>query len=66
LGGKSWVYLQTDKEQFTRREVAGLRQAQGGWFVSPGLDAGQNIVVTGAQSILSEEFTSHAGAEEEE
>ncbi len=65
LGGKSWVYLQTDKEQFTRRAVENLRPTEAGWFVA-GLNEGQSVVVIGAQSLLSMEFTSHAGEEEEE
>lgn len=65
LGGLAWVYLKTGEGQFTRHAVGDLRSTDDGWFAA-GLHAGQDVVVTGAQALLSTEFTSHAGEEEEE
>jgi hypothetical protein len=65
LGGKTWIYVQTDKEQFTRRAVENLRPTQAGWFAD-GFGEGLNAVVIGGQALLSMEFTSQAGEEKEE
>lgn len=55
-GGKPWVYRQTGPGRFGRVEVAGYREHGGAWLVERGFAAGDRIVVTGAQSLLSEEF----------
>lgn len=55
-GGKSWVYLQHGGEAFVRREVAASEPLEQGWFVREGFSAGQVVVVSGAQLLLSEEF----------
>lgn len=65
LGGKTWVYLQTGKEQFTRHAVVGLRPTEAGWFAT-GIGEGKDAVIIGGQALLSMEFTSQAGEEEEE
>ncbi len=65
MGGKTWIYLKTEKNQFTRHAVDGLRPMAEGWFAS-GLHEGQDAVVVGGQALLSMEFTSQAGKEEEE
>lgn len=54
--GKAWVYVQTAKNQFVRREVPTDRPIDQGWFVSAGLSPNQPIIVQGAQQLLSEEF----------
>jgi hypothetical protein len=54
--GKGWVYVVNDKgESFTRREIPLDHAVENGWFVT-GLTADQQIVVTGAQVLLSEEL----------
>jgi hypothetical protein len=54
--GKPWVYRRTGGEEFARVEVVGQRDYGGGWFVERGLAAGESVVVTGGQMLLSEEF----------
>ena len=55
-GGKAWVYVQSGKERFTRREVATREEIDGGWFNDHGLEPGETVVVSGAQLLLSEEL----------
>jgi len=54
--GKPWVYRQADAETFIRTEVAAYREHGHAWFVDQGFSAGDRIVVTGGQMLLSEEF----------
>lgn len=55
--GKTWVYVQTAKDLFTRREVSLEDPTAEGWFARS-LSAGDRVVTTGAQTLLSEEFKS--------
>ena len=55
-GGKSWVYLKQSADAFLRREVAAGETLDEGWFVQKSFAAGQEVVVSGAQLLLSEEF----------
>ena len=62
--GKAWVYAQKDPTHFVRREVSTETPAGEGWFVSSGMSAGDRIVVSGAQTLLSEEFRSQIQGED--
>ncbi|HKQ46862.1 MAG TPA: HlyD family efflux transporter periplasmic adaptor subunit [Phycisphaerae bacterium] len=65
LEGGTWIYVKSGEQEFTRRAVNDLRPTEAGWFAA-GLDPDQIVVVTGAQALLSTEFTSRAVEEEEE
>jgi len=52
--GRGWAFVQTGNDTFTRREVALTRPTSDGWFVVEGFKPGENVVVTGAQVLLSE------------
>jgi hypothetical protein len=55
--GAGWVYvLNADSESFTRTKVDLDHPADNGWFVSKNVAAGDHVVVTGAQLLLSEEL----------
>jgi hypothetical protein len=54
--GLTWVYLQRAAGRFERVRVPTDRPAAGGWLVGGDLAAGDTVVVTGAQELLSEEF----------
>ncbi len=56
--GKGWVYVATGDDHFTRKEIALDRATENGWFVTNGVAAGDKLVITGAQSLLSEETES--------
>ena len=52
---RAWVYVQTGDTAFQRRELALDRPVGEGWFVTGGLAPKDRLVVTGAQTLLSEE-----------
>ncbi len=52
---RAWVYVQTGDTTFERRELALDQPVAGGWFVTSGLAPADRLVVTGAQTLLSEE-----------
>jgi hypothetical protein len=54
--GATWVYLQTNGTNFIRREVGLDRPLTDGWFVRRGVEEGDQVVVTGAQTVFSEEL----------
>jgi hypothetical protein len=55
--GKPWVYKKQDQESFVRVPINTENEINGGWFNhSKSLNAGDNLVVNGAQLLLSEEF----------
>lgn len=55
--GKGWVYvLGKTGETFTRKEISLDHATDAGWFVTNGITAGDHVVVTGAQTLLSVEF----------
>ncbi|MBI3664854.1 MAG: HlyD family efflux transporter periplasmic adaptor subunit [Acidobacteria bacterium] len=71
FAGRAWAYVQTDGEQFLRREVSVDRSTERGLFSRKGFSPGDRIVVVGAQLLLSEELkwqfrSAEEGVEEEE
>ncbi|MEW6025311.1 MAG: multidrug transporter [Pseudomonadota bacterium] len=61
--GKAWYYAQSTPDRFARRELAGAQPVDKGWFV-PGMPS-LNVVVRGAQTLLSEELRSQIQVGEE-
>jgi hypothetical protein len=57
-GDRAWAYVQIAPTQFERRQIEVTRPAARGWFVTSGFAAGDQVVVTGAQALLSEELKS--------
>lgn len=60
--GEAWVYGETASGSFLRRPVATDFRMNGGYFVTQGFSPGQKIVVSGAQILLSEEFSGSASS----
>ncbi|WP_047549691.1 hypothetical protein [Methylotenera sp. G11] len=56
--GKSWVYKRTADEKFSRIPVAADIEVGNGWFYQGNLEPGDQVVTSGAQLLLSEEFKS--------
>jgi hypothetical protein len=54
-GGKAWAYVREDDDTFVRKEVGTDNEVPGGWFNVANFEAGDEIVVSGAQLLLSEE-----------
>lgn len=55
-GGQPWAYVRMAPDRFARRPVAQQTPMDGGFFVSDGIKAGDSVVVSGAQLLLSEEL----------
>jgi multidrug efflux pump subunit AcrA (membrane-fusion protein) len=54
--GKAWAYVKDDEQTFSRHEVSTGEELNGGWFNSTGFDDDDEVVVSGAQLLLSEEL----------
>jgi hypothetical protein len=54
-GGKPWAYFKQGGEQFVRKPISTETEVDGGWF-NAAVDANAEVVVSGAQLLLSEEF----------
>ena len=54
--GRTWTYVRTAPETFTRREITTGISTGNGFFQSKGFTAGDQVVVSGAQMLLSEEL----------
>jgi hypothetical protein len=54
--GKAWAYLKQGEQTFARHEVSAAEELEGGWFNAGGFQAGDEVVVSGAQLLLSEEL----------
>lgn len=56
FNGLAWVYVETGEETFERRAVKLETPLKQGWFLKSGLRPGDQVVVNGAQQLLSEEL----------
>ena len=54
--GKAWAYVKDDESSFARFEVSTADELEGGWFNTTGFDDDNEVVVSGAQLLLSEEL----------
>jgi len=54
--GNDWVYRELDGYRFVRLEIVPLDLASRGYFVTENLAPGMRIVISGAQTLLSEEL----------
>ncbi len=62
--GKAWVYVEKDSGHFFRREISTEKKAKDGGFIGRDFSAGDKVVVTGGQMLLSEEFRSQIKEDE--
>jgi multidrug efflux pump subunit AcrA (membrane-fusion protein) len=63
--GLAWAYLWRAPGEYARVRIPTDRPAQGGWVAGPPLTAGDSVVVTGVQELLSEEFRASVTVGEE-
>ncbi len=63
--GKAWVYMQKDPEHFIHHEITTENPVENGWFLTTGFTPEDQIIVSGAQLLLSEEFRAHIEVGEE-
>jgi hypothetical protein len=61
--GDTCVFVARAPGEFERRAVTAEERPDGSWFVSAGIAAGEQIVVSGAQALLSSEQLAAGGAE---
>ena len=54
--GQPWVYIKIDAEHFARRSLINAIQSRDTWLVQDTIEKGEEIVISGAQTLLSEEF----------
>ncbi len=54
--GLAWAYVRRAPGRFERVRIPTDRPTTGGWIAAGGLAAGDTVVVSGAQELLSEEF----------
>lgn len=62
--GKPWAYVKSGGDTFKRRMVEGYRELGQSLFVERGFSAGEELVVTGGQTLLSEEMRPQIPAED--
>ncbi len=55
-GGQQWAYVKTAADRFTRRYMPSALAVDGGFVVTNGFRAGDEVVIRGAQLLLSEEL----------
>lgn len=63
--GSAWCYVEEQPDKFTREEVPTANPTPAGWFVNEGITAGERVVTSGAQTLLSEEFRSQIQSDED-
>ena len=54
-GGKAWAYVKDEDDLFVRKEVSTAQELASGWFDATHFQPGDEVVVSGAQLLLSEE-----------
>jgi len=64
LQGKAWVYLRMDPSTFVRRDIAADHAGPNGGYIVTELPPEAEIVVRGAQMLLSEEFRAQVPIED--
>jgi hypothetical protein len=65
-GGKPWVYQKLGVEKFSRIPIKTDIEFENGWFNKGKLQANDEVVTSGAQLLLSEEFKSQITNENED
>jgi hypothetical protein len=55
-GGKAWAYVKEEDDLFVRKEVSTSQELASGWFDAGHFEPGDEVVVSGAQLLLSEEL----------
>ncbi|MCQ8102906.1 hypothetical protein NP590_02210 [Methylomonas sp. SURF-2] len=64
--GQAFVYIKAGDGEFTRRPLAESPLVDGGYFAAEGFKAGEEIVTTGAQTLLSQELKNLIPSEDDD
>ena len=62
---RAWAYVQRAETNFVRCPLGLAEPLGGAWFVTNGVAAGERVVVSGAQTLLAEEFKASIPVSEE-
>lgn len=62
MNGKSWVFLKIGKGEFVKKDIRTNDSVAGGWFIDHGIKPGDEVVVKGAQLLLSQQMKSNMQA----
>jgi len=54
--GQAWAYIQVDEDLYQRRSLQTGIATEGGVIIESGIQAAEQLVIQGAQMLLSEEF----------
>ena len=63
--GETWVYVEKESGEFVRVMAALDQPGENGWIVRSGFVPGDRVVVSGGQTLLSEEMKSQLESDEE-
>ena len=63
--GRAWAYFRTGPQTFARRAMATNLPAPRGGYVEMGIPDNAEVVVEGAQTLLSEEFRTQMPTEQD-
>jgi hypothetical protein len=55
-GGRAWAYVREEPTTFVRKPVSTAEEIGNAWFNAEGFEPGEEVVVAGAQLLLSEEL----------
>jgi hypothetical protein len=55
-GGRAWAYVREEPTTFLRKPVSTAEEIGNAWFNAEGFEPGEQVVVSGAQLLLSEEL----------
>ncbi len=64
--GEAFVFIKTDEEHFTHRNITQAIKVAQGYFITEQLADGEQIVITGTQMLLSHEFRLQIPAEDDD
>lgn len=63
---QAFVYIKAGKSRFSRRPVTHFSAAADGYFISDGIEPGEELVTKGAQMLLSEEMRGQIPGEDDD
>jgi hypothetical protein len=64
-GGRIFVFVKRGEGEFERRSVDARSRGAGRWFITRGVQPGDEVVVAGAQQLLSAQLIPSSAAEEQ-
>lgn len=64
--GQAFVYIESEPGEFKRRLLQDLQSGVNGYFAATGFQAGETIVVSGAQTLLSQELKNQIPNEDDD